>query len=322
MKSRNPLTTDSKAIKLDYSGMMSEIIGPDSGITPVELEELFPAAQTAAGAINEKRDSGEYGFYRLPYDTATADTILRMAEAYQEKCDDFVVLGIGGSALGGKALFKALCSPVHNLLSQGKRGGIPRIHFLDNVDPETTKSILDYINPEKTVFNVVTKSGTTVETISQFLIVRKILEEKLSLKDTAEHLVITTGEESNRLTQLSEDNGYYLLTIPENVGGRFSVFSPVGLFPAAMAGIDILELLAGAKLMNEKTRTFNLRENLAYMCGALHYLAGTRKGMNITVMMPYADSLYQVACWFQQLWSESLGKKMTVSGETVNSGQT
>src|SRR4030042_3305816 len=322
MQTRIPLQTDSKAIKLDYSGMMSESIGSQNGITPEELDELAPAAIIAAERIGEKRDSGEYGFYRLPYDAANADTILRMAEAFQGTCDDFIVLGIGGSALGGKALFQALCSPIHNLLSLEERDGVSRIHFLDNIDPLTMKSILDYINPEKTLFNVITRSGATVEMISQFLLVRKILEDKLGKKTIPENLVITTGDINSGLYKLARENSYPLLTIPENVSGRFSVFSPVGLFPAAMMGIDIKELLAGARFADERTRTGNIQENPAYMSGALHHLADTRKGLNITVMMPYSDALYQVAYWFRQLWAESLGKKMTVSGKTVNSGQT
>ena len=194
MQNRNPSPTDGKAIKLYYSGMMSEVIGSEKGITPEELDKLIPAAQSAAQRIHEKRDSGEYGFYRLPYDSAAIDTILRMAKAFKGLYDDLVILGIGGSALGGKALFQALCSPIHNLLSLEERNGAPRIHFLDNVDPVTMKSVLDYINPGKTLFNVITRSGTTVETISQFLIVRKILEDELGKQSTAEHLVITAGD--------------------------------------------------------------------------------------------------------------------------------
>ncbi|UCD10023.1 MAG: hypothetical protein JSU79_05125, partial [Dehalococcoidales bacterium] len=237
MQSRNTSQTDRKAIKLDYSGMMSEVIGSERGITPQELEELTPTVEVTAVKIDEKRDSGEYGFYRLPYDSATTDAVLRMAESFKGLYDNFVLLGIGGSALGAKALFQALCSPIHNQLSREERKGIPRIHILDNVDPVTMKSVLDHIDPEKTLFNVITKSGTTVETISQFLIVRKLLEDKLGQNPAAEHLVITTGDISSRLYQLARENNYPLLNIPENVGGRFSVFSPVGLFPAAMAGI-------------------------------------------------------------------------------------
>ena len=323
MQSRNPSQTEEKAITLDYSGMMSESVGSQSGITPEELNELTPAVKVISERIEEKRNSGEYGFYRLPYDSETVDTVLRMAEKYQGMFDDFVVLGIGGSALGGKSLFQSLCNPLHNLLSLEKRNRIPRIHFLDNVDPATIKSLLGFVNPDKTLFNVITKSGTTVETISQFLIVLKILEDKSGKKATAEHLVITTGgDASSSLYKVARENGYSLLTVPENVGGRFSVFSPVGLFPGAMMDIDINTLLAGARFMDEKTRTGNIWENPAYMSGALHYLADTRKGLNITVMMPYSNSLYQVAYWFRQLWAESLGKKMMVSGETVNSGQT
>ena len=322
MQSRNPLQTDNKAIKLDYSGMMSEFIGSHKGITPEEIDELVSTAKAAVEKIDEKRDSGEYGFYLLPYDSATTDEVLHLSETYQRTFDDFVVLGIGGSALGAKTLFQSLCSPIHNLLSLEERNGVPRIHFLDNIDPVTMKFLLNYVNPRKTLFNLITKSGKTVETISQFLIVRKIIEDKLGKQSASEHLVITTGDKSSSLYKFAQKNNCPLLDIPENVGGRYSVLSPVGLFPAAIAGIDIRELLAGARLMDDRTRTGNLRQNPAYMSGALHYLADTRKGLNIAVMMPYSDALYQVVYWFRQLWAESLGKKMMVSGKMVNSGQT
>ena len=322
MQSQNPLETDNKAIKLDYSNMMSEVIGSHKGINPEELDDIVPEARLIAERVNEKRDSGEFGFYQLPYESATVDTILTVVKVNKDKFDDFVILGIGGSALGAKALFQAMCNPVHNLLSLKDRNGFPRIHFLDNIDPLTMQSVLNYINPQKTLFNVITKSGETVETVSQFLIVQKILEDQLGKKAATEHLVITTGDTSSNIYKLACENSYPLLTIPKNVGGRFSVFSPVGLFPAAMMGIDIEDLLAGARFMDERTRTGNLMENPAYMCGALHYLADTRKGLNITVLMPYSDALFQVAYWFRQLWAESLGKKVTISGKTVNNGQT
>jgi len=255
MQSRNPLQTDNKAIKLDYSGMMSEVIGSHKGITPEEIDELVSTAKAVVEKIDEKRDSGEYGFYLLPYDSATTDEVLHLSETYQRTFDDFVVLGIGGSALGAKTLFQSLCSPIHNLLSLEERNGVPRIHFLDNIDPVTMKFLLNYVNPRKTLFNLITKSGKTVETISQFLIVRKIIEDKLGKQSASEHLVITTGDKSSSLYKFAQKNNCPLLDIPENVGGRYSVLSPVGLFPAAIAGIDIRELLAGARLMDDRTRT-------------------------------------------------------------------
>lgn len=317
---RDTASVKKMAISLDFSYVMSDFVGPARGITHAEIDELIPQASVIAADIESRRQSGELGFYQLPYDTQAAAAVSTMARDFQGKYDDFILLGIGGSALGAAALFRALCHPLHNLLPKPKRGGRPRVFILDNIDPTTVKSILDFIKPEKTLFNVITKSGTTAETLSQFLIVRQMLQDKLGKKAVQEHIVVTTGE--GPLKAFAEEAGYPLFSIPENVGGRFSVLSPVGLFPAAMFGVDIEELLAGARYADERCRTGWLWQNPAYLGGALHYLANTKKGLSIAVMMPYSDALLQVAFWFRQLWAEGLGKAKTLSGETVNVGQT
>jgi glucose-6-phosphate isomerase len=309
-------------LRLDFNSMMADVIGPARGIIRQEIDELAPRASSVAGNIEARRKSGELGFYQLPHDMKAANEVLALARAFRGKCDEFVVLGIGGSALGGVALFRALGHPLHNLLPKSARRGRPRIFFLDNIDPRTFKTTLDFINPEKTIFNVVTKSGDTAETVSQFLVVQQTLTEKLGKEAAKEHIVVTTGTSPNSLRVLAEKAGYPLLVIPENVGGRYSVLSPVGLFPAAMLGIDILELLAGARYIDERSKSDQLWQNPAYLMGTLYYLANTKKGLSIAVMMPYCDALIQVAYWFRQLWAEGLGKARTISGKTVNVGQT
>jgi len=319
---REPHWVNKMTIRLDFSHMMSDFIGGNRGIAEREIDELIPSTSGIADNIEAKRKTGEPGFYQLPYDLETVDTVLQMTSFLQQKCDDFVVLGIGGSALGGVALFRSLCHPLHNLLPRSNRGGTPRVFFLDNIDPGTFKSVLDLIHLERTVFNVISKSGTTVETLSQFLIIRQMLMEKLGKESVKEHLVVTTSSKQGNLKALSEEEGYPLLSIPESVGGRFSALSPVGLFPAAMSGIDIVELLAGARYMDERCKSNQLWQNPAYLSVALHYLADVKKGLNIAVMMPYSDALVQLAYWFRQLWAESLGKAQTTSGKELNTGQT
>lgn len=319
---RDPQWTGKMTLRLDFNSMMAESIGQARGITRQEVNELAPRASSVARSIEARRNSGELGFYQLPYDLAAADEVWQMARSLRGKCDDFVVLGIGGSARGGVALFHTLCHPLHNLLPKSARRGRPRIFFLDNIDPRTFKTTFDFINPEKAIFNVITKSGNTAETVSQFLIVQQMLTEKLGKESAKEHIVVTTGTRPNSLKVLAQKAGYPLLAIPENVGGRYSVLSPVGLFPATMLGIDILELLAGARYFDERSKSDQLWQNPAYLTSALYYLADTRKGLNIAVMMPYYDALIQVAYWFRQLWAEGLGKARTISGKRVNVGQT
>lgn len=310
------------ALKLDFSNMMADFIGEGKGISRPEIDNLLPKAEIVAENIESRKKDGILGFYGLPYDRAAAEDVLKTAATLRRQCDDFVVLGIGGSALGGIALFNALCSPLHNLLSDTQRGSAPRVFFMDNIDPVTFRAVLDFVNPKRTVFNVVTKSGSTSETLSQFLIVHRMLADRLGPQSLKDRFVVTTDPKHNALRALSEDAGFKTFSIPENVGGRYSVLSPVGLFPAAMAGIDILELLAGARSMDERCHATSLWNNPAYMAGALHYIGDARKGLDTAVVMPYSDALNKVGFWFRQLWAESLGKARSTSGQIVNVGQT
>jgi glucose-6-phosphate isomerase len=308
-------------LRLDYSQMMAEFIGNRCGLTEKDIQSILPVAQRIAGKIDQERHHNELGFYKPPYDLNTAIQVTKLADNLRQNCDDLVVLGIGGSALGGIALFNSLCHPLHNLISKAKRKAT-RAFFLDNVDPSMCQAVFDKVNPEKTVFAVITKSGTTVETISQFLIVRKLLEEKMGKSAAAKHIVIITDDKPNPLRKLARTAGYHLLPVPVDLGGRYSVLSPVGLFPAAMLGIDIYELLAGARLMAERCKSGDIRQNPAYLAGILHYLADIQKGLHIAVTMPYDDGLREIAFWFRQLWAESLGKAKDLNGKTINSGQT
>jgi len=319
---RDPQWISKMQIQLDFSYVMSDFIGEDRGISKRDIDRLIPRALEITDSIKERREASELGFYQLPYHLETASSVSQMASSLRRGCDDFVVLGIGGSALGGIALSRSLCHPLHNLFPKSYRGRMPRVFFLDNIDPNTVKSVLDFINPEKTIFNVISKSGTTAETLSQFLIIHQLLSERLSKESVKDHIVVTTGSKQSDLKTIAEEEGYLLLLIPENVGGRFSVLSPVGLFPAAILGIDILELLAGARHMDERCKSSHVWENPAYLIGALHYLAAVSKGLSIAVMMPYSDALFQVANWFRQLWAESLGKAQTISRKAVHVGQT
>ena len=318
----NPGWTQGMSLKLDFSNMMSEFVGQNRGILKTEIDGLAPKLRDAIQFIREGRTSGELGFYSLPHDLATAEEILMTAKVLRTEFDDVLVLGIGGSALGGIALTQALCHPLRNLLTKRQRHGLPRIFFLENIDPSTFKAVLDFVDPARTLVNVITKSGTTTETISQFAVVHKILVDKVGKDRAKRHVVITTGPEKKALRAFSEDRGFRLFSIPDNVGGRYSVLTPVGLFPAAMVGIDIMELLAGARAMEKRCDQVDVWQNPAYMGAALHYVADTRKGLHIAVIMPYSDLLGKVGYWFRQLWAESLGKARTRSGAIVNAGQT
>lgn len=190
----------------------------------------------------------------------------------------------------------------------------------DNVDPERMLALLDVIDVKCTVFNVITKSGATSETMSQYLIIADILKKAVG-DEWNRHIIATTSEKKGNLIKLAKKEGFRTFYIPDGVGGRFSELCPVGLLPAAVLGIDIKGLLAGAAAMDKRCSDGDMRSNPALTAAVLQYLA-MKKGKNITVMMPYADSLKYMADWYCQLWGESLGKAVDLDGKVVHAGQT
>ena len=260
-------------------------------------------------SILKQRKDEILGFYNLP--EKNTDRINEYINKIERDFDNIVVLGIGGSALGNKALYSAL---------RIEKGLTKNLFVADNVDPTLIYDILSQIELKRTLFNVVTKSGTTAETMSVFLIILQILKEAFP-HDYKKHIVVTTDKEKGFLRQIVKDEGYYDFEVPDNVGGRFSVLTDVGLVSSAFVGIDIDELLAGAGTMRDLCATPDINQNPAYLMGLAHYLY-MKEGKNISVMMPYANALYDMADWYRQLWAESLGKKYNLSKEEVFVGQT
>jgi glucose-6-phosphate isomerase len=304
-------------LRYDFNNLMAERVG-EHGVADAELTALGPKLAMAADAI----DKAPLGFRKLPHDSKLADEIAILASEIQERCDNFVVVGIGGSALGNIALHSALNHPEYNHLVRPPRRG-PRLFVADNIDPDRIAGLLDAANLDNTVFNVITKSGGTAETMSEFLVFRDALIKKLGPERHTEHIVITTDPQKGELREIVKHFGYASLPIPSDVGGRFSVLSAVGLLSAAVTGIDIHKLLRGAAEVDAVCKkSKKLWENPALTGAALHYLMDKAKGKNIQVMMPYSHALRDVADWFRQLWAESLGKEVDRAGKTVHSGQT
>ncbi len=301
-------------ISLDYTRMLAPALGGGRGIDPERLDTLADRFRSIQADVDRRREEGKLGFFELPYAEEVVERIVEFADGPGQAFQNVVVLGIGGSALGATALRTALRPPGWNELPDEARDHFPRLFVLDNVDPESVASLLDHIDPSTTLFNVVSKSGGTAETMSQFLIVRERLERELG-DGYRRHLIFTTDPESGVLRRLADEEGVATLAVPQNVGGRFSVLSPVGLLPAALIGIPITQLLAGAREMDERCRTDSLADNPAALFAALQHLADTERNAPIHVMMPYADALRDVADWFRQLWAESLGKREGLDGE-------
>jgi len=312
------------ALALDPANVFADAVGEKHGLQRARLDAMADRLAEAHGLIQGRRGK-DVGFMELPRDQETAGRIKRKAAELRNWCANFVVLGIGGSALGNIAVHSALNHPFHNLLPTGHpaRRRAPRIFVLDNVDPALMAAFLETVEGEldRTAFNIITKSGSTAETMSQFLFVRDLLRR--NGQDPADHIIVTTDplEKNNVLHAIAEREGYFTLTIPHNVGGRFSVLSAVGLLGAAVGGIDISEMLSGAAAMDRQCSQSDPAANPAAVYAAILHLFYQR-GKPITVLMPYSSALRRLSDWYCQLWAESLGKRDGLRANDVFVGPT
>ena len=312
---------ESLRVTVDYTNMTDKYLG-NNGISKEKIEKHARLAKKAHQFVRENRGKDELfmGWTELPYNQneIVAD-ILKTAKEIRRKFDNFVVLGIGGSALGPMTVFGALCHLHHNLLPKNRRKA-PKFFVEDNVDPVRMKELLDVLDLKKTCFNVISKSGATSETMTQYLIVSDLLEK--AGEKVKDHVIFTTDAQKGNLVKISKElGGVKSYVLGDGVGGRFSELSPVGLLPAAVLGLDIKLLLKGAAYMDKLCKTSDLAKNPALICATLQYIA-MKEGKNIGVLMPYSDNLRYVSDWYAQLWAESLGKCKTLDGASCNVGQT
>jgi len=308
-----------KILTLDYTNVLSESVGPNTGLTPEDFSEA--ASNIEAAFYKAQSDRSTWGFTKLPYAEEQLEKISELASDIIESYEDFVVIGIGGSALGNIALHSSLNSIYYNSLSAEERGNHPKVHVPDNVDPVLISDLLKILNPKKTIFNVIAKSGSTAETLSNFLVIRKFLEDAVGEKWT-DQVIFTTDPEKGALRKLANEFNIRSLEVPPDVGGRFSVLSPVGLLSAAVEGIDLKALLKGAEAMDQRCKTDYWKEDPAFFNAVISYLQDGKKGIRLTVMMPYCQKLKDIADWFRQLWAESLGKRVNRKDEEIFCGLT
>jgi glucose-6-phosphate isomerase len=308
-------------IKLVYGRMFRDALDGEHGLARERLTALAGRFGAVQAEIRQRRTAGEYGFYKLVDQAQMVRGIKTFAEGLGQAYDHLLVLGIGGSALGTKALLNALRRPAWNEWDDEGREFFPRLTVLENIDPTSVSAALERIDPRRVLVNVISKSGGTAETMAQYLVVRAWLEEALG-PAAYRHLVFTTDPARGALRELAQRDHIATLDVPPDVGGRFSVLSPVGLLPAALVGIDIDELLEGAKRALERSESDDLLQNPPALYAALHWMADVELAARIHVLMPYTDRLRDFAEWYRQLWAESLGKQVDRAGRTVHLGPT
>lgn len=298
-------------IEFDYSNMMTTNIGAAHGLREESVEALQPLLDRIhsqiQGDIGEDNRHRELGFWDLPHLMRDqTDRLREVAERFKSLADAHITLGIGGSYLGARMLFEALCHGFHNELPPDRRNGWPRAYFEGNgLDNDAFADLLDRLEGEPATLHIVSKSGSTLETGEAFRLMRQRLGSR------AKGWAVTTGDNTRleRFCRHLDLPNLEIFDLADNVGGRFSVLTPVGLFPAAMMGLDIDKLLDGAHQMREQCfNNTRVWQNPAFLYAALQHLS-MLGGRNISVMAVWSKSLESLGLWYDQLSAESLGKE-------------
>ena len=294
-------------LSIDFSTLQD--ISNDHGLDSDEIRSQEYKIEDYLQSIKDRNRA----FHTILDNDKVVDEINNFAESARDKYENVVVLGIGGSALGTICLKRSLTH------LYGENEDNPDLYVVDNIDPSMIDELEDKIDLDKTLFITVTKSGSTPETLSLYYYFRnQLVESSLPVR---EHMVFITNPTEGLLRDTANRRGITTFDIPPNLGGRFSVLSPVGLLPAAMIGIDIDKLIEGAKDMREKYFSNEFEENLPFQLASVQYLLN-QKGKSINVMMPYAQKLTRLSDWYRQLLAESIGKAEAESGEEVHVGIT
>lgn len=305
------------SLRYEWTNLRAELVGSGEGLTPADLDARREQARTAVEQIGPRLTT-DLGFANLPFDKKALAQVERFVRAQGKRYRSVLLLGIGGSALGPYALDAAINGP-----RPFRRKKAPaELWVLDNVDPLILGCALEQLNPRTTLVLVITKSGSTAETMAQFLVVYEWLQKKLGARKAAQQVVAITDPAKGDLLAIARKEGFELFSVPPNVGGRFTVLSPVGLLPAALVGVNVRKLLAGAASVVEACRQPKLEANPALQSALNLYLLDTRYRKSIQVVYCYSNALWGLAFWYRQLWAESLGKRVDRSKREVFAGQT
>ncbi len=303
------------------------------------IPEVIAASEKLLRGEGDCLDKGVkmLGWQDLPQELAGRHLshIEERAEALRSRIDAYVSLGIGGSYLGIEATFRALSHAFHNQLSRAKRGGSPEVYFLgQNLDPDLYRDTLDALEGKRVGIHVISKSGTTTETAVAFRLMRRLLETNYGKQAARDLIYVTTDADKGALRQQVEQHGYSSFVVPNDIGGRFSILSDVGLVGLAVAGVDIEAFLNGFRVMRERCITSDFWSNPALVHAAIRTLAW-RNGKKIEVVATNSQALTGVTRWMEQLFPESEGhngrglwvsssmysEKLHANGQMVQEGE-
>ncbi len=298
-------------IAYDYSRMFAA--RPGQGFAREDVPEMQRRLEAVRAELLRRKEAGEIGFFSIPAARRGLREVETMAAAVRREFKTLIVIGIGGSDLGARAIIRALKEPGRGV----------DVRFIGaNTDPEEIAALLEDVDLRRAALNIISKSGDTIEPMSVFLLLRDRLIKRVGKKRHARHVIATTDAKKGTLRRIADAEGYRTLSVPADIGGRFSALTTVGLFPAACAGIPVSGLLTGAGQVLDAFVSEPAARNFPLLFAGLHYEAYVRGFQHVTVLMPYADGLKEFGAWFRQLWAESLGKKHDRKGGVVYHGLT
>lgn len=282
------------------------------GITQKSIMEYKEQVENIHKELHKKaNDEKDFvGWLELPtnYDKKEFLKIKRVAKKIKKESDILVVIGIGGSYLGARAVIESLTSTFNNMLTEKERK-YPQILFVgNNLSPNYINELIEYIEDKDFSVNVISKSGTTTEPAIAFRIFREILENKYGIDEARSRIYVTTDEKRGALKTLSDNEGYEQFVIPDNVGGRYSVLTAVGLLPIAVAGIDIDRLIEGAQNAQERYNDSNLKYNECYQYAVVRNIL-YKLYKNTEILVNYEPKMHYFTEWWKQLYGESEGKE-------------
>ena len=282
-------------------------------ITSKEIMEYSEEIQKIHKTLNDRANNKTdfCGWLNLPSKPNKRETekIKKCAKRIQENSDVFVVIGIGGSYLGARAVIEALTNSFYNLQDKENRK-FPQILYVgNNLSSTYINDLIELIQDKDISINVISKSGTTTEPAISFRIFRNLLESKYGIKEAQKRIYVTTDKNKGALRELAEEEGYETFIIPNNVGGRYSVLTPVGLLPIAVAGIDIDKLMDGARFAQEKYNDTNLKYNDCYKYAVARNILYNQK-KSIEILTCYNPKMHYMVEWWKQLFGESEGKDL------------
>ncbi|HEY4319545.1 MAG TPA: hypothetical protein VGM77_00090 [Gemmatimonadales bacterium] len=309
-------------LRYDDAFLFRDALDQVHGLDPKLRDSMAARFADVQAEVTRRTAGGDYGFLSLGRQPALVQRLTEWTDQQRGRFDHLVVLGIGGSALGAKALLNALKPAAWNELNHDARVGLPTLTVLENVDPLTVGAAMQRLDPRRTLVNVISKSGGTAETLAQYLVLRQWLEDAVGPEAAKEQLVFTTDPAKGALRAIAAAEGITAFDVPPDVGGRYSVLTAVGLVPAAVLGMDIAGLLKGADAAVQAASGTDFRANAPARYAAWQWQAQTSRAANVQVVMPYSDRLKEFAEWYRQLWAESLGKKVDRAGHDVFRGPT